>query len=60
MGVPAPPTVMQTCKTLAWEFDASLLRPGPNELAIANLAEGSFGQPPFFMLDYAVLTLPGS
>jgi hypothetical protein len=51
---------MQTCKTLAWEFDASLLRPGPNELAIANLAEGSFGQPPFFMLDYAVLTLPGS
>jgi serine/threonine protein kinase len=39
-----------------WRFDGALLRPGRNELTIRNLAEGAFGGPPFFMLDYAELT----
>jgi tRNA A-37 threonylcarbamoyl transferase component Bud32 len=34
-------------------FDGSLLRAGHNEVRIANLAEGAFSLPPFFMLDYA-------
>jgi len=39
-----------------WRFDAALLRPGPNQITIRNLAPGAFGGPPFFMLDYAELT----
>jgi len=30
-----------------------LLRPGNNQISIANLAPGAFNLPPFFMLDYA-------
>ncbi len=39
-----------------WSFDAGLLRPGVNEIAVSNLDEGAFGGPPFFMLDYAELS----
>lgn len=42
-----------TWATYTWRFDAGLLRPGPNTISISNLAPGSFGRPPFFMLDYA-------
>lgn len=36
-------------------FDAAILRAGANELLISNRSPGQFGQPPFFMLDYAVI-----
>lgn len=39
--------------TRTWTFDAALLKPGTNTISITNLAQGKFGQPPFFMLDYA-------
>jgi hypothetical protein len=42
-----------TWETFTWRFGAALLRPGPNLIEISNLAVGAFGQPPFFMLDYA-------
>jgi hypothetical protein len=38
-----------------WSFDSALLRPGSNQITISNLASGTFGGPPFFMLDYAEL-----
>jgi hypothetical protein len=42
-----------TWATHTWRFDAALLRPGENVIAISNLAPGAFSRPPFFMLDYA-------
>jgi hypothetical protein len=42
----------------SWSFDAGLLRPGQNVVRIQNQARGAFGLPPFFMLDYADLTVP--
>jgi hypothetical protein len=39
-------------------FDAALLRSGTNIIRISNLKPGRFSLPPFFMLDYAVVTLP--
>lgn len=47
------PLATGTWATYTWRFDAGLLRPGPNTISISNLAPGSFGRPPFFMLDYA-------
>lgn len=41
-----------------FRFDAAVLKPGRNVVRISNLASGTFGLPPFFMLDYAVLSLP--
>jgi serine/threonine-protein kinase len=43
--------------SFTWTFDGSLLRPGPNTVTISNHAEGAFSRPPWFMLDYAELTL---
>ena len=48
-----------TWASQSWTFDAALLRPGQNEIAIRNLAEGAFSRPPFFMLDYAEITYGG-
>ena len=45
-----------TWASYVWSFDAALLRPGHNQISIANLAEGAFSLPPFFMLDYADLS----
>jgi hypothetical protein len=45
-----------TWASQSWTFDASLLRPGQNQVSFSNLAEGAFSRPPFFMLDYAELT----
>ena len=42
-----------TWTSVVWAFDAALLRPGTNTITIQNLSSGVFGQPPFFMLDYA-------
>jgi len=42
-----------TWASYTWSFDAGLLRAGQNTISISNLAPGSFGRPPFFMLDYA-------
>lgn len=42
-----------TWSSYTWSFDAGLLRAGQNTISISNLAEGSVGRPPFFMLDYA-------
>ncbi len=36
-------------------FDGAILRAGVNEIVIVNRSQGRPGQPPFFMLDYAVL-----
>lgn len=36
-------------------FDSAILRAGANEIVILNRSPGQPGQPPFFMLDYAVL-----
>ncbi len=38
-------------------FAATLLQPGSNTITIQTLVNGQFGQPPFFMLDYADLVL---
>lgn len=40
-------------------FDARVLQSGRNTIRISTAVPGAFRQPPFFMLDYAVLTLPG-
>ncbi|HMQ35359.1 MAG TPA: hypothetical protein PKD53_31910, partial [Chloroflexaceae bacterium] len=48
-----------TWDTVSWVFDAALLRPGQNEISITNRSQGGFSLPPFFMLDYAALTIPG-
>jgi hypothetical protein len=45
-----------TWATYSWSFEASLLRPGRNEIDISNLEPGAFSLPPFFMLDYATIT----
>ena len=45
-----------TWSSATWNFDAALLRTGQNEIVIQNLAQGTFGRPPFFMLDYAEIT----
>jgi hypothetical protein len=42
----------------SWRFDGGLLQPGQNLIRIRNLSPGSFGRPPFFMLDYAILVVP--
>jgi predicted Ser/Thr protein kinase len=46
-----------TWATHSWEFDAGLLRPGRNIVAISNLSPGAFSLPPFFMLDYADIAI---
>jgi serine/threonine-protein kinase len=51
------PVETGTWATVAWEFDAALLRPGPNEVSITNQSPGAFSLPPFVMLDYAELRL---
>jgi hypothetical protein len=48
-----------TWAAYTWTFDASLLRAGANQIQIRNLAEGAFSLPPFFMLDYADVTILG-
>jgi serine/threonine protein kinase len=45
-----------TWASYTWTFDASIIRPGRNEISIGNLDVGEFSRPPFFMLDYAELT----
>ncbi len=45
-----------TWDTATWGFDAALLRPGENRITISNEAPGEFSRPPFFMLDYAVIS----
>lgn len=52
------PLATGTWATHAFPFDAAVLQPGRNVIRISNLAAGNFGLPPFFMLDYAVLSLP--
>lgn len=39
----------------SWAIDGALLRGGANEITITNLSSGQPFQPPFFMLDYAVV-----
>ena len=46
-----------TWGSYSWSFSASLLHEGQNEISISNLDEGNFGRPPWFMLDYADLTV---
>jgi len=45
--------------TYSWNIPAAFLRPGANTITIVALSEGSVGQPPFMMLDYADLTIGG-
>jgi hypothetical protein len=45
-----------TWDTATWTFDASLLRTGENRISISNQVPGAFSRPPFFMLDYAVVS----
>ncbi len=52
------PVESGTWSRATWTFDAALLQTGQNEIVIRNLAEGTFGRPPFFMLDYAEITYP--
>ncbi len=47
-----------TWSSATWTFDPALLQTGQNEIVIRNLAQGTLGRPPFFMLDYAELTYP--
>lgn len=54
------PLATGTWAAHTFSFDAALLQPGRNVIRITNLAPGSFGLPPFFMLDYAVLSLPSA
>jgi hypothetical protein len=46
-----------TWSTYSWTFDADLLWAGTNTLTISNLDTGAFSQSPWFMLDYAEITL---
>ncbi len=48
-----------TWDSFGWTIPAWLLQPGSNTITIVALSEGSFGQPPFMMLDYADLSLSG-
>ncbi|HEX6289841.1 MAG TPA: hypothetical protein VFZ66_11650 [Herpetosiphonaceae bacterium] len=52
------PLATGTWATQRWTFDAGLLRAGENTIRIRNLAPGQFGLPPFFMLDYADVSVP--
>ena len=45
-----------TWSQASFPFDAALLQPGTNTIQISNLRPGEFSLPPFFMLDYAVLS----
>lgn len=47
-----------TWASYSWNFDAQLVQPGTNILTISTRTPGQFRQPPFFMLDYAVINLP--
>jgi serine/threonine protein kinase len=38
-----------------WTVNAALLQAGTNTIRISNRSQGSFGGPPFFMLDYATV-----
>jgi serine/threonine-protein kinase len=51
------PVESGTWAAASWTFDAALLRPGANEIRIANRSPGRFSLPPFLMLDYASVTL---
>lgn len=46
-----------TWTSVSFPFDPALLRTGQNTVQITNLKPGEFSLPPFFMLDYAILTL---
>jgi predicted Ser/Thr protein kinase len=46
-----------TWASYSWTFDAALLRVGRNEVSISNLEPGAFSRPPFFMLDFAELSV---
>lgn len=46
-----------TWDSAAFPFDPGLLRAGQNTIQITNLKPGAFSLPPFFMLDYALVTL---
>ncbi len=45
-----------TWASATFTFDAALLQPGENTIQINNLKSGEFSLPPFFMLDYAILS----
>jgi hypothetical protein len=45
-----------TWASTTFTFDPALLQPGENTIQINNLKPGQFSRPPFFMLDYAVVT----
>ncbi len=51
------PLVSGTWDSATFPFDPGLLRAGQNTIQITNLKPGAFSLPPFFMLDYAVVTL---
>ena len=51
-----PPLETGTWTTHTFPVDAALLRAGSNSISIRNNSPGSFGRPPFFMLDYADLS----
>ncbi len=46
-----------TWSDAVFRFNAAILRPGTNVIRISNLKPGRFSLPPFFMLDYAVLSV---
>jgi hypothetical protein len=50
------PFQVGTWATETWSFDGALLRPGENVIRISNIAPGAFSLPPFFMLDYAIVS----
>lgn len=48
-----------TWSSYTWRFNANLVQPGTNVIRISTLIPGKFRQPPFFMLDYAILSFQG-
>jgi hypothetical protein len=48
-----------TWATHRFPFDAALLGAGSNTITIVARTPGTFGQPPFFMLDYAEIVTGG-
>ena len=50
------PYQVGTWATATWRFDGSVLQPGQNIIQISNVGPGEFSLPPFFMLDYAVVS----